>query len=69
MNRQVRKLIDQLKISIDRNDVEHYHPYYFYYTTLSTLAAMLVNHRIKMSDLRSDRINDMREPREFCDEI
>ena len=40
-------------------------PSYFHYTTISTLSRILDNGLLRLTNIKSPRLNDYREPREF----
>lgn len=59
-----KELVQSLEVSYRKNE-GNYHPSYRYYTTISTLAIMMINNRFKFGNVLSRRLNDLFEPQEF----
>ena len=64
--RTVPKLVSRLQVSYERKG--NFHQGYHYYTTLSGLAYMLITHKLRLTNVTSPSLNDLKEPREFGDE-
>lgn len=65
MKNRIKALVDELTVRLDEQKAKGRPACYCYYTTLSTLATMLVNDKLRLSDAKSLTINDLREPCEY----